>query len=814
MIKENIPAQLAELERWVERTSYKHGGYGWNRPESWHDLDGIDGDAMFITTNTDLLVIDADHVVNDNGEWVPEAREDYERIRRAGGATYEERSVSGHGRHLVYDCAEYPDEPLSPIRIRYPDYENWDGGGKVPQVEIWYAAKHCFRLTGKITGDSADKVMGGENAANALRTAKQIVTERSGDDSGATGMTDAEIERLKRSTEPIPDGSGHAYAVARVAELITSAGDVLTDEQIADAVYREMQERFQGELKETFLNNATKDAARFRKKVKRGRKDKEFCAYSVKAWEAENPGKTFSDAGKPWKSAFAAGLKAQEEGKTFDTKTAKAEPEKQGLKPSDLSDLGQAIVFAREYGDRVRYNTATKFLVYDGTVWIEDDLKAQALSQQLTQRQLKEARKELRGANDALIRAIEANAGGAGEAELSRAKEAMKEARRYHSYVLKRRSSNAITATLKQAAAMLPVKMDELDSDAYILNTPGGVVDLRTGQIRESEPGDLCTKITGCAPSGEDAELYFSFLEQVTCGDTDLQNYLQEVAGMFATGNADAEKLIIAHGSGGNGKSSLVNLWALCLGTYAGSIPSESLITRRSQNKDFSIAELRGKRMIIAAELEEGTRLDTGILKKLCSTDSIMAEKKNKDPFTFRPSHSIILFTNNIPKVGTTDKGTWDRIVLVPFNARFRDTPREIKNYAQYLFDRCGGAVLQWIIEGAVKFAANGSKLSQPLCVTRALEEYKEESNWLQHFIDEECVTNGFVEDYSSNIYTRYRSYCENMGEFCRPQVEFSRALEAAGYKKVRSKKGMIFRGIRVDREPQRGYYIAPKAQG
>lgn len=319
MNKDNIPVELSERNRWVKRTSYKHGGKGWNTPKNWHSLDDIDGDTMLVTTETDLLVIDADHVVNDKGEWIPEAKEDYERIREAGGPTYEESSVSGHGRHLVYDNAEYPDEPLSPIRIKYPEYKNWAGDGFTPQIEIWYAAKHCFRITGKITASSSDRVMSGEGAANALRVAKQIVEERrSDDDSGTTGMTDAEIERLKRSTEPIPDGSGHSYEVARIAELITSAGDVLSDEQIADTVYREMQTRFEGELKETFYDNAVKDAARFRAKVKKGRKDKAFCAYSVKAWEAENPGKTFSDAGKPWKAAFIAGLKAQEEGKTFD----------------------------------------------------------------------------------------------------------------------------------------------------------------------------------------------------------------------------------------------------------------------------------------------------------------------------------------------------------------------------------------------------------------------------------------------------------------------------------------------------------------
>ena len=318
MNKDNIPVELSERSRWVKRTSYKHGGKGWNTPENWHTLDDIDGDAMFITTDTDLLVVDADHVVNDKGEWIPEAKEDYERIRDAGGATYEESSVSDHGRHVIYDNAEYPDIPLSPIKIRYPEYENWAGDDFTPQIEIWYAAKHCFRMTGNKTKLSTDTVMGGENAANALRVAKHVYSERSGNDVSKDSSKDPEIEKLKRNTEPIPDGSGHAYEVARISELIVNAGDVLTDEQIADIVHREMEARFQGELKESFYDNAVKDAARFRKKIKNGRKDRAFCAYSVRAWEEEHPDETFDDAGKPWSAAFSAGLRAQEEGKSFD----------------------------------------------------------------------------------------------------------------------------------------------------------------------------------------------------------------------------------------------------------------------------------------------------------------------------------------------------------------------------------------------------------------------------------------------------------------------------------------------------------------
>ena len=128
-------------------------------------------------------------------------------------------------------------------------------------------------------------------------------------------------------------------------------------------------------------------------------------------------------------------------------------------------------------------------------------------------------------------------------------------------------------------------------------------------------------------------------MERVTVGDKSLERYLQEVAGMCAVGRVLRENLIIAYGEGGNGKSTLFNLLARVLGDYSGALSAETLTANCRKNKSPEYAELRGKRLIIAAELEEGMRLDTAIVKKLCSTDPILAEKKYKDPFSFTPCH-------------------------------------------------------------------------------------------------------------------------------------------------------------------------------
>ena len=261
------------------------------------------------------------------------------------------------------------------------------------------------------------------------------------------------------------------------------------------------------------------------------------------------------------------------------------------------------------------------------------------------------------------------------------------------------------------------------------------------------------------------------------------------------------ENLIIAYGEGGNGESTLFNLLAHVLGDYSGSLSAETLTANCRKNKSPEYAELRGRRLVIAAELDEGMRLDTAIVKKLCSTDPILAEKKYRDPFTFVPSHTVILYTNHLPKIGTTDKGTWDRIVTVPFKANFRGMKGEIKNYAEYLYEQCGGAVLAWIIEGAKRFIANDYNITMPSCVKGAIEQYKESNNWLDNFLSECCEIDRTYRQKSGELYACYRNYCDRTGDYRRSLADFKQVLTAAGYETRKTKNGAIVFGLRVASE-------------
>ena len=176
------------------------------------------------------------------------------------------------------------------------------------------------------------------------------------------------------------------------------------------------------------------------------------------------------------------------------------------------------------------------------------------------------------------------------------------------------------------------------------------------------------------------------------------------------------------------------------------------------------------------------------------------AEKKFKDPFTFIPSHTLVLYTNHLPKVGANDPGTWRKLIVVPFNAKI-EGKADVKNYADYLFRNAGPAVLKWIIEGAEEVIRNGFHIAVPECVKRATDAYRENSDWFASFVEECCETDETYSASSGELYTRYREFCSCTGEYARSTTDFYSAVEHAGFERKRSKKGRIVCGLKLKSE-------------
>lgn len=340
-------------------------------------------------------------------------------------------------------------------------------------------------------------------------------------------------------------------------------------------------------------------------------------------------------------------------------------------KPPDYSDAGNALVLFDENHGLLAFCGALGWLNWTGTYWEQDDHKAVKRAVDLTEHMIMEAQAELDTAlhaeADAKL-ALTQDKEGAKE-RLAKAQEATKRAKAYFTHASRSRNLARIRGMLELSKPSFCIVADRLDADPFALNTPAGIVNLQTGEMKPHDidsPFRWCTKITNASPGDQGTAVWTEFLQTITCGDDSLAGFLQQVAGMASIGHVYHEGIVAANGAGRNGKSTLFNTLAWVLGTYAGSIDSNILTTDR-QNRGASLATLRGKRLVIAAELEEHQRLSTSTLKKLASTDKLTIEEKYRSPEDITQSHTLILFTNHLPRVGSMDNGTWRRLIVIHY---------------------------------------------------------------------------------------------------------------------------------------------------
>ncbi len=483
----------------------------------------------------------------------------------------------------------------------------------------------------------------------------------------------------------------------------------------------------------------------------------------------------------------------------------------ESLQPDDYSDMGEAKVLVREFGNELKFTEGTDYIRYDGEVWNESVILCYGAVKQFLDLQLEEVNDDIETALSALEESgVDRATVEAGGKKLAAAlnTEQLKlytwylSRKSYYKFVVARRNFNNIKATLDVAKPDLRIPLSYLDKDEFLLNTPGVTYDLRKGMHggREPHADDFITKQTAVAPSDERKELWDDALDLFFCGDKELISYVQEIVGLASIGKVYVEALIISYGEGSNGKSTFWNTISRVLGTYSGGISADALTVGCKRNVKPEMAELMGKRLVIAAELEEGVRLNTSTIKQLCSTDEITAEKKFKPPFTFIPSHTLVLYTNHLPKVGANDAGTWRRLIVIPFKAKIQGAG-DIKNYSDYLFEKAGPAVLKWIIEGAERVISHCYQLKYPKCVQDAIAAYRENNDWLGAFLEDCCDMDPSYMQKSGDFYDAYRAYSLNNKEYVRGTADFYSALEIAGFEKVKTKQGRYVKGLKLKEE-------------
>ena len=442
--------------------------------------------------------------------------------------------------------------------------------------------------------------------------------------------------------------------------------------------------------------------------------------------------------------------------------------------PGDkLTDYSNAEKLVQRYGKIIRYNhLSKKWLIWNDKKWDIDNTG-----------EIERIAKET-------VRSFYKNASSIADDDQRQA---------LIKWAIKSESNRALEAMieLSKSETDIPVLPEQLDADPFLLNCQNGIVDLRTGELLPHKPGYLMTKITAANYiPGKKFQKFDNFLEAITCEDEELSKYLKQVIGMTAIGKVFHEGMCIFHGEGNNGKTTFLNIFTLVFNDYACTINPEVLMHQQNGRNINGAVSVEGKRFVATDELEEGKRLSSAMLKKLASTGRIIEKQLYENERSFEPSHHIIMGTNHLPKVGSTDNGTWRRIAVVPFNAKF-ECKGDVKNYADIVFKCDADTILSWIVEGAIQYIKNDYKLDVPQCVQAASQKYRGKEDWLQNFIDECCDT-GILNEKAGFLYDTYKNWCDAILQWKHDNKEFAAELQSRGYIKQETRLGNIWNGLKV----------------
>lgn len=173
------------------------------------------------------------------------------------------------------------------------------------------------------------------------------------------------------------------------------------------------------------------------------------------------------------------------------------------------------------------------------------------------------------------------------------------------------------------------VEADDLDRDAFMLGTPDGTVDLRTGDLLPARPDDLITQSAAVAPAETaDCPTWLRFLNEATGGDDALVGFLQRFGGYTLTGDTREHALLFVHGAGGNGKSVWLNTLTGIMGAYAKTAAMDTLTASKSERHPTDMAMLHGARLVLASETEEWAESK---IKALTGGDPVTARFMRED---------------------------------------------------------------------------------------------------------------------------------------------------------------------------------------
>jgi P4 family phage/plasmid primase-like protien len=383
-----------------------------------------------------------------------------------------------------------------------------------------------------------------------------------------------------------------------------------------------------------------------------------------------------------------------------------------------------------------------------------------------------------------------------------------------HATVVQRSGRIGSAIKLARSDPHVIAKAADFDSKPAVLNFPNGTLDLLADQFRDHDRADRLTIV-----------MDVPYLPEATCPNWEaniqrfwpnlaVQGFLKRLAGYTLLGKSTERIVPVLHGEGDNFKSTFMNVLFKILGpNYCYWVDPEKIMTKNRSNREYTLAALRGKRLVVANETDRGDAINEGLLKILGSHDAIEARSIFGSPFNFLPTHVLWILTNNLPDIKHGDEAVWGRIVPIPCTVRI---PREeqVPDYEERVLMPEASGILNWLIEGAREYLATGlGALPSELVAARA--EYRgSQQEQLKEFLDDwyDYVPDGGPVA-TGAILRALHVWCQNNDEtpeFGEKQVralgQAIRSLKLSGVESTGKNK------VTIDGQQTRGWYgLKPK---
>lgn len=365
----------------------------------------------------------------------------------------------------------------------------------------------------------------------------------------------------------------------------------------------------------------------------------------------------------------------------------------------------------------------------------------------------------------------------------------------YRKFAMASESKKGLDAMVQLAANQqgIPVRITDFDTDADLFNVSNGIINLSKGDLTPAKRKNLCTKLANVEFTPEaDCPRWKEFLNTIFNGNKDLIAFIQRCVGYSLTASTIEQCFFLLHGSGANGKSTLLHILGKLMGEYAQTAEFTSFTAKQGEQVRNDLAKLVGARLVMASEGDSNKRFSEAIVKQLTGGDKISARFLYGEYFEFLPQFKLFLATNHKPKVIGQDHGFWRRVRLIPFSVEIPLAEQDMRLEEKLEKELPG--ILNWALEGLRAWQENG--LQAPAEVLAATKEYREEEDALQAFIDENCVINKSFQAPAAELYHKYSNWAKDCNEYVVNNREFAKRLQEKGFAKKKTKKGLRYTGL------------------